>query len=139
MHPNAVTTLHHDNLSLLYQGLLTIIIRIRSGKQGMRNWDEFGKQVRDMLVNIEREAIRIGYPESEVRNTNYAIVAFLDETILDPEDISRGGWPPLQAEMYGDSVAGESFFSQIDALARRRDSPELADVFEIYYLCLLLG
>ena len=36
-------------------------------------------------------------------------------------------------------MAGESFFDQLKALNKRRDSPQLADILEVYYLCLLLG
>jgi type VI secretion system protein ImpK len=46
---------------------------------------------------------------------------------------------PLQEELFGRHVAGETFFQNLDTLLGRRDTPETADVLEIYQLCLLLG
>ena len=35
--------------------------------------------------------------------------------------------------------AGEVFFERLERLGAHRDSPQLANVLEVYYLCLLLG
>ena len=50
-------------------------------------------------------------------------------------------WPrqPLQEERYGHHVAGEIFFQNLQKLLGRTDSHELADLLEVYHLCLLLG
>lgn len=128
-----------DNLALLYQGLLTSIVRIRSGAQSVGDYQAFRRQTRDVLAGIEREAVRSGYPQSDVRNTSYAVVAFLDESILDSADPNRYNWTSLQAELYGQSVAGEGFYQQLDGFRNRRDSQQLMDILEVYYLCLLLG
>jgi type VI secretion system protein ImpK len=45
----------------------------------------------------------------------------------------------LQEERYGHHVAGEIFFQNLQKLLTRDDSPQLADLLEVYYLCLLLG
>jgi type VI secretion system protein ImpK len=45
----------------------------------------------------------------------------------------------LQAELFGHQLAGEIVFQELQKLSGRSDSPELADVLEIFYLCLLLG
>lgn len=129
----------HDNLALLYQGLLTNIVRVRSGSHPISNCEEFQKRIRDVLSGVVREAVRVGYPEKEVLDTKYAIVAFLDEAVLDSNDPSRHSWTSLLEKEYGQAVAGERFFDQIEDLRRKRDSPQLADILEVYYLCLLLG
>jgi type VI secretion system protein ImpK len=41
--------------------------------------------------------------------------------------------------MFGTHVAGQTFFEYVQQLLSRTDSPEVADVLEVYYLCLLLG
>ena len=46
---------------------------------------------------------------------------------------------PLQEELFGRHVAGEVFFQNLEQLLGRRDSPELADLLEVYSLCVLLG
>ncbi|HEX9106884.1 MAG TPA: DotU family type IV/VI secretion system protein, partial [Longimicrobiales bacterium] len=50
-------------------------------------------------------------------------------------------WPrqPLQEEVFGDHMAGETFFRHLQELLARPDSGELADVLEVYLLCMLLG
>jgi type VI secretion system protein ImpK len=41
--------------------------------------------------------------------------------------------------MFGHHIAGEIFFQNLDQLLGRDDSGALADVLEVYYLCMLLG
>ena len=41
--------------------------------------------------------------------------------------------------MYGHQLAGEVFFQELQKTLTRSDSPETADLLEVYYLCLLLG
>jgi type VI secretion system protein ImpK len=50
-------------------------------------------------------------------------------------------WPrrPLQEEVFGVHMAGELFFQYLQQLLGRSDSDDLADVLEVYELCLLLG
>jgi type VI secretion system protein ImpK len=139
MTPSSAPTAQPENLALLYQGLLTSIVRVRSGAQPISDCDEFRKRIKDVLTGVEREAIRLGYREEDIRNTNYAVVAFLDEGILDSKDPNRDRWTALQTELYGQAVAGESFFDQLNGLRNRRDSPQVGDILEVYYLCLLLG
>jgi type VI secretion system protein ImpK len=68
-------------------------------------------------------------------------VAFLDESILNSDNPAFHDWSrrPLQEELFGTFVAGEMFFNGVDRLIARDDSQALADVLEVYYLCLLLG
>ncbi|MGH9591524.1 MAG: DotU family type IV/VI secretion system protein, partial [Bryobacteraceae bacterium] len=42
-------------------------------------------------------------------------------------------------ERYGHHIAGEIFFQNLQKLMTRPDSQDLADLLEVYYLCLLLG
>jgi type VI secretion system protein ImpK len=46
---------------------------------------------------------------------------------------------PLQEEMFGHHVAGETFFENLEKLMSRQDSHDAADVLEVYALCLLMG
>jgi type VI secretion system protein ImpK len=129
----------YDNLALRYQRLFTTIVRVKSGTQMIADHQGFRRQTRDLLASVERQAGQAGYAQADVQNTNYAVVAFLDESILDSNDPQRGNWTPLHAELYGEAMAGENFFQNLDLLRNRRDSPQVADVLEVYYLCLLLG
>jgi type VI secretion system protein ImpK len=49
------------------------------------------------------------------------------------------GRRPLQEEVFGGAMAGELFFQYLQQLLGRQDSEDLADVLEVYQLCLLLG
>ena len=128
-----------DTLALLYQGLLTGIVRIQSGRQPITDATSFRKRTKDVLAEIEREAAKIGYERNDVMDASYAVVAYLDEAIQLSNDPGRTQWSSLQSEMYERAVAGEGFFERLDGLRRRRDTPRLAEVMEIYCLCLLLG
>jgi type VI secretion system protein ImpK len=46
---------------------------------------------------------------------------------------------PLQEELFNLSTAGEMFFTRVERLFQRPDTSELADMLEVYYLCILLG
>jgi type VI secretion system protein ImpK len=129
----------YDNLAQRYQRLLTTIVRVRSGAQMIVDYPSFVRQTQELLASVERQAQQAGYGEADVRNANYAIIAFLDESILDSNDPKRGEWTPIQTQIYGGAIAGESFFENLDQLRNRRDSPQVCDILEVYYLCLLLG
>jgi type VI secretion system protein ImpK len=45
----------------------------------------------------------------------------------------------LQEELFGHHIAGEVFFRNLQDLLGKTDSPDLADLLEVYQLCLLLG
>jgi type VI secretion system protein ImpK len=130
---------HREKLSLLFQGILTAIVRVQSGRQPLNDANAFQKQMERLFAEIEREAIKVGYRDKEIDDARYALVAFLDETIQRSDDPNRGAWSPLQSKMYAQAVAGEGVFDRLKVLRTRRDSADLADVLEIYYLCFLLG
>jgi type VI secretion system protein ImpK len=93
------------------------------------------------LKDVRREATSLGYPPEDIDSTEFAVVAFLDEVILSSDDTARDTWAKktLGVEMFGEAVAGEIFFENIDSFRKRSDSPNLADLLEVYLLCLLLG
>jgi len=47
--------------------------------------------------------------------------------------------PPLAGRTFRHHVAGEVFFRNLQDLLGKTDSPDLADLLEVYHLCLLLG
>jgi type VI secretion system protein ImpK len=133
--------LYRENLALLYQGLMTGIVRIQSGRQPMVNADMFRRRTKEALAEVTREAIKRGYAAEHTIETDFAMVAFLDEVILNSHDPNRNDWVqhPLQEELFGASVSGELFFRRMEKLIARVDTAELADMLEVYYLCILLG
>jgi len=137
----APATPRRENLALLYQGLLTGIVRIHSGKQPLVNADMFRRRTKEALAEVTREAMKRSYAAEHTIETDFAMVAFLDEVILTSKDPAREDWvrKPLQEELFNLSTAGEMFFTRVERLLQRPDTSELADMLEIYYLCILLG
>lgn len=130
-----------ENLAILYQGLLTGIVRIQSGRQPLVNADMFRRRTKEALAEVTREAIKRNYAAEHTIETDFAVVAFLDEVILSSHDPAKEQWTqkPLQEELFGVSTGGELFFTRIEKLLARSDTAELADMLEVYYLCVLLG
>ena len=130
-----------ENLALTYQEILTAITRLRSNRQAVADAGSFRNQIKGAIRAAESEATRRGYAAEDVRLATFAAVAFLDESILNSNNPIFADWPrmPLQEELFGGHTAGEIFFQCIDRLLARNDSPQLADVLEIFALCLLLG
>lgn len=130
-----------ENLALLYQGLLTGIIRLKGQRQQIPDNEAFRRRTKATLQEVERVAIATGYDGADVRDTHFAVVAFLDEVILHSKDPVRAAWEQktLQQELFGQTDAGVVFFEKLDHFRSRRDSEHLADVLEVYLLCLLLG
>jgi type VI secretion system protein ImpK len=130
-----------DNLAMLFQEALTVVVRLRSNRQAVGDPHSFRSQMNLALQTAGQEAARRSYSAEDVRVATFAIVAFLDESILNSHNPAFNDWvrKPLQQELFGVDVAGEIYFRNVDHLLGRGDSQELADVLEIYQLCLLLG
>jgi type VI secretion system protein ImpK len=130
-----------DNLAMAYQEMLTVITRLRSGRQDVSDPALFRSRVMSSLKVAEDEAAQKGYTNENIRAATFAVVGFLDESILNSGNASLAEWlrRPLQHEIFGVQIAGEIFFRNIDRLLTTADSQQLADLLEIYALCLLLG
>jgi len=130
-----------ENLALVFQELLTVIVRLRSNRQPVTNAELFRGQVRGAIQQADQEAKRMGYNDTDFRYGIFAVVAFLDESILNLQNPVFADWvrKPLQEELFGRHTAGEIFFDNLQALLGKQDTPEVADILEVYQLSLLLG
>jgi len=130
-----------DNLALLYQELLTVVARLRANRQIVADATTFRASMKSALAAAEAEATRKGYQFENVRLASFAVVAFLDESVENANSPAFADWRhhPLQSEMFNEKAAGEVFFQCIDRLLGLADSREVADVLEVFGLCLLLG
>ncbi len=137
----AVVNPGSDNLALFFQELYTAIVRLRAGRQDVNNAGMFRNQVLNAIKTAEQSARNRGYTDEDVSLATFALVAFLDESILNLRKPVFNDWvrKPLQEELFGRHVAGELFFDHLQEILGRRDSPEVADLLEVYDLCLLLG
>lgn len=130
-----------DNLAMALQEVLTATVRVRARRQQVTDAESFRAQIREALRTAEQHSRQRGYSADEVRLAIFAVVAFLDETVLRSGNPVFSRWPgkPLQEEIFGGNIAGETFFQNLENLLRSSDSPNIADLLEVYDLCLLLG
>lgn len=138
--PTEVPTSKLDRLALLYEGILTAIVRVQTGRQQVQEPESFRTRMKQALREIASTAARKGYSAEDVQEANFAVVAFLDETVL-TADACATEWArrSLGEELFDQRSAGELFFKRLETLRANRDSQSLAEVLEVYYLCLLLG
>jgi len=129
------------SLALLYEDLLTAIVRVQAGRQHIPECETFRRRTKAKLQEIEQVAMTAGYDGRDVQETHFAIAAFLDSVVLHSDEPVRAEWErkTLQEEMFGQRDAGVVFFEKLESFRSRRDSEQLADILEVYLLCLLLG
>lgn len=128
-------------LAVAVQEALTAVVRLRESRQVPTDPGAFRRRMKDLLAGADQEARRMGYPPEFVKIAVYCVIAYLDETVLGTPGPLASAWvgQPLQEEVFGDHVAGETFFRHLEDLLSRQDSAFVADVLEVPLLCMLLG
>ena len=123
------------------QEVLTATVRLRGNRPVAADAESFRNHVKQLLSTGEKEARRIGYSSDDIALALYAAVTFLDESVLNSSQAMFSEWPsrPLQEEIFGGHMGGEIFFQHLRELLTRQDSEDLADVLEVFLLCLMLG
>ncbi len=128
-------------LALALQEAFTAAARLRSARQSSPDAASFRLRIKQLVSAADEEARLAGYAPEFVRLATFAYIAFLDESVLNSGLRIFAEWPrqPLQEEIFGEHMAGETFFRIMQELLARQDSPALADLLEVFLLCLLLG
>jgi type VI secretion system protein ImpK len=139
--PREAAPSRRGQLALVLQEVLTATVRLRANRQVAADAESFRAHVKHLLSGAQREARRLGYSSDDVSLVLYAVVAFLDESVLNSAQPMFSSWPsrPLQEEIFGGHMGGEVFFQHLRQLLASQDSENLADVLEVFHLCLLLG
>ena len=130
-----------ENLALAFQELLTVGERLRSHRQQVTDANAFREQIWEATKIAQAEALKRGYGGDDIELALFAVIAYLDESILVIHAPVFSDWArmPLQQQRYGHDIAGEVFFQNLQKILTRSETHDLADLLEIYYLCLLLG
>jgi type VI secretion system protein ImpK len=130
-----------NDLALAFQEVFTVVLRTRFYVQRVENADSFRATLRRMISAAVKDATAMGYSDEASKMAIYAMIGFLDESVLNSKDPTFADWArrPLQEEMFGGHFAGEYFFRNLNDLLNRPESAEVADVLELHALCLLLG
>src|ERR1700719_2591759 len=120
--PREVSTKRRaENLAYIYQQILTVIVRVRQNRQAVSDANAFRANIQAGLRAAEKDAVKKAYAPDDIRNATLAAVAFLDESILNSSNPVFSSWHsmPLQEEMFGHHVAGETFFENLEKLLSR--------------------
>ncbi len=130
-----------NSLALCFQDVLTVILRMRYGTQRVADAAGFRANIRKMISAAVQDIRSLGYSDATSHMALYAIIGFLDESVLNSGDPTFADWSrrPLQEEMFGGHFAGEVFFKQVADLLNAPETSEVADALELHALCLLLG
>lgn len=130
-----------NSLALCFQEVLTAILRVRFQRQQVQDSESFRAQMRRSLQSAMQEGRALGYSSDTVQMGVFAVVAFMDESVLNLQSPVFAEWArrPLQEELFGGHLAGETFFRNLRALLSQQDSAEVADALEVHCLCLQMG
>ena len=125
-----------ENLAYCFQEVLTVGERIRANRQHVSDAESFRHQVREAIKTSAEEARRRGYTAEDIQLATFAVIAFLDESILNMHNPVFADRPrrPLQEEYFGHHVAGEIFFQNLDKIMQRNESQDMGDLLEVYQL-----
>jgi type VI secretion system protein ImpK len=111
----------------------------------LRNTSDYGEEsvlrqrICDLLNRVERDAKDAGMDFEDIHNAVFALIAFIDETIIASQWSFKEVWlaKPLQLEFFNRFDAGEEFFIRLEKFRQRPH--HYGDVLNIYYMCMALG
>ena len=128
-------------LALRLQEAFTAAVRLRAGHEVAADATAFRGHVKQLIAQADRDARQLGYAGADVGLGVYAFIVSLDEAVLSSNLPAFAEWPrmPLQEEVFGEHMGGRTFFENLRALLARENSDDVADVLEVYLLCLILG
>lgn len=127
-----------NNLADLSAECLMLILQLRATSD-YGDPSILKNKVIDMFDSLEQNARSAGIDNEKIRHAKFALVAFLDETIISSDWQRKDEWltEPLQIKLFDTFNAGEEFFTNLHNLRQRASTNK--DVLEVYYLCLTLG
>ena len=125
-------------ISDLCSDCLMLILQLRATNE-YGDSEILRKKVLELLDDFERRALTAGIEQTKVQNSKFALVSFMDETIIGSEWENKVNWlaEPLQLKLFNCFNAGQEFFTRLEQLRQRQK--ENADVLEVYFLCMSLG
>ncbi len=138
---SSTSLMERETLAVLFQEPLTAVVRVWANPQVAQDPYALREHMKASLKGAIDEARRKSFSDDETRQAMFAIVAYLDETILTQNQPAFADWrrKPLQEELFGVHIAGEIFFQNLEGIIRQPDSLAVADLLELYALCISLG
>jgi type VI secretion system protein ImpK len=130
-----------NTLAMVLQEVLTAAARLRTRRQEAEDPVAFRRTAKRALLDARQAALDIGYSQRDADLALYAVTALIDEAVLNSGQAAFDRWAkqPLGNDLFGAHLGGENFFTYIDQLLAAEGSGRVADLLEVYQLCILLG
>jgi len=122
---------------LMYDGFYLLLL-LRN-KHLPSDASALAQRVRQFLDGVETDSKRLNIATEDVYEAKYAFCAAVDEFVLSSGAALRNDWErqPLQLVLFGDQLAGEHFYTRLEAL--RQQGVSRLQAIEVFHMCLLLG
>jgi type VI secretion system protein ImpK len=127
-----------QRLAEVFAPCFAMIVHLRAQNE-LGDPVDLRQRIKDVLERASRDAHQKSIDPEHIDAAEFAVIAFLDETILSSSWDRKSDWAsrPLQMERYDRYDAGEVFFERLEAML---SSPAgQAEAIEVYYLCMTLG
>ena len=98
------------------------------------------QKISNIFSEFETKARSSGFKPESIQTAKYAMVAFIDESVLSSKFPMKDEWAgsPLQLEYFNDFAAGEEFYNKLKQVRASADSDK-RDLLQVYFLCLTHG
>lgn len=118
--------------------LLVLGVHARDSRD-LGQLESLQNKVDHMLEEADRRGTAFLYSRDTLLEARYAVVAFLDEMILQSGWDQKNQWAShlLQYKYFQTQIAGEELFHHLTTL--RRALPVNVDLLEVFHACLMLG
>ncbi|MFV2059350.1 MAG: type IVB secretion system protein IcmH/DotU [Gammaproteobacteria bacterium] len=119
--------------------LFAIMKPFKAHDRGAGIATDYKETIMSGFDSLEQTAYELKINGPTIKETKYAMAAFVDEIILCSDWSERTLWMsnPLQLQFFGEHLAGEGFFKHLAKL--RQAGSANTDIIELYYVCLQLG
>jgi type VI secretion system protein ImpK len=129
---------HRHRLAEICSDCFMLILQLRTASD-FGDPEVLRRRIKELFDKMERECKREGIAFEDIEMARFALVAFIDESVLSSEWSQKEAWlaNPLQLELFNRYDAGEEFFVRLEQLRQRPQAH--AEVLEVYYLSMALG
>lgn len=127
----------HSMTDLLYDGFYALFLL--KNKNPPKDGAELAVRIQRYLTEFERNAKKLDASPEDIHMAKFAFCATADEMVLKSSFQIRDEWErrPLQLTLFGEQLAGETFFTKLEEL-RAKGSAHI-QALEVYHMCLLMG
>jgi type VI secretion system protein ImpK len=127
----------HSMTDVLYDGFYALFLL--KNKNPPKDGAELAVRIQRYLSEFERNAKKLDVTPQDIHMAKFAFCATADEIVLKSQFQIRDEWErrPLQLTLFGEQLAGETFFTKLEEL-RAKGSAHV-QALEVFHMCLLMG